>query len=296
MIQRRTPFTRLTPKVYRTGLIALAASLAGLLGGCLGGDDKSEGRSYTTEVADIDRENKTIATRDIYSFCDGNEIVTDTFVTEERYLIESGALYHWEPGYSCMANRSTGSSADIVGTWTANPPTLEDAPVNDDSYCDEVAQSDREELNLILRRAKIVEKITETKITTTVLGEVCWAEQWGWLLITNSGMDGDIEITERGCSSATLENADGETAQVTAREVGDAIAVKVTIGGTTCEVQLKDDSGPASCSETGDPQAVLEACAYGTGFFGDAPIWKKGQESAPRRSAHNLMRRTVRGL
>jgi|GEM_PF-3858065 len=295
-------FARRFSPSRRLGPVVLVAACTALIGGCLGGDDKADGRSYTTEVIDIDRDAGVITTRDVYYYCDDiDDVVADTIISQERFEIAGQRLYRWEGGYSCMANRLSGTSTDIVGTWTANPPVYADAPVNDDAYCDAVTLSDRQEFNTFLRSATITEKITEAGITTTVSGEVCWAEQWGWLLITNAGMDGEIEITERDCSSATLENADGETAQVTARELGDALAVKFTSGGASCEVRIKDDNGQAACSDPDNSQTALESCAYGSGFFGEAPFWKngqgkKGREITPHYRADDVMRRALRGL
>jgi hypothetical protein len=141
---------------------------------CLGGDDKGSGGglSGSIKIIGLDEVNHWIATEIITHRCEGTTVLTDTTRDTSSYAITGGHLYIWGGDADCGADRLSGSSSTIIGTWTLVPGAVAIPVSSRPANCTDVVPLDDEGLNGMLEAipgAQIVLSVSANSVALSVM-------------------------------------------------------------------------------------------------------------------------------
>jgi hypothetical protein len=228
--------------------------------GCLGSGDGGDGGSVglnihgSVEVLSIDRQAHTIKSRSSITECqeDGTALSSmDT--TLQHYAIKDGKMVMWEEE-ECTASIYTGSSSDIVGTWTSKgleselPIPAEYRPAS----CPANPSVDSSNAK-VLSDLNATFVITETKVDISASGPVCMGENLAEELKA-SGLD----IESKDCERVTARDPAGNPVVMTAVPSGNQITIQAIYKGKTCTL-TSDMPIPGQTVDCAKRKAAQEA-------------------------------------
>jgi|GEM_PF-2935321 len=214
---------------------------------------------------------------------EGNAVLR-TQIDTARYVISNDTLYIWPAG-DCWAERYTGSTTTLQGTWAIDSvsPTTKIPVGSRSALCEEIYQECDQfgdcgdgtdsELAQLLNGVTVSRTLTQDSLISTFTGTFCYAGLYAGLFVKVFGGD-VITVEESGCAAATLRDSETNgTAAFRSLSDGPKQIIAFRHAGTTCLLteSLNGYTAETDCADVGVAGTdAFVSCILETGFFDGA--------------------------